>query len=43
MIHGMSVPGAIEAAQRKKGFTKGVFEWLRKAPWSVSASSSPRW
>jgi cytochrome c oxidase subunit 1 len=39
MIHGMSVPGAIEAAQRKKGFTKGVFEWLRKAPWGNPAFS----
>jgi len=33
MIHGMSVPGAVEAAQRRRGFTHGVFEWLRKAPW----------
>jgi cytochrome c oxidase subunit 1 len=33
MIHGFTVPGAIEAAQRKKGFTNGTFEWLRKAPW----------
>ena len=33
MIHGLTVPGAIEAAQRKKGFNKGLFEWLRKAPW----------
>ncbi len=37
MIHGMTVPGAIEAAQRKRGFTKGVFEWLRKAPWGNPA------
>ncbi|NLD70617.1 MAG: cytochrome C oxidase subunit I [Limnobacter sp.] len=34
MIHGLTVPGAIEMAQREKGFTKGLFEWLRKAPWS---------
>ncbi len=34
MIHGLTVPGAIEAAQRKRGFDKGLFEWLRKAPWS---------
>ncbi len=34
MIHGLTVPGAIEAAQRKRGFNKGLFEWLRKAPWS---------
>jgi len=37
MIHGMTVPGAIEAAQRAKGFNKGLFEWLRKAPWSNPA------
>jgi cytochrome c oxidase subunit 1 len=39
MIHGMSVPGAIEAAQRGKGFTRGTFEWLRKAPWGNPAFS----
>ena len=33
MIHGLTVPGSIEVAQRGKGFTKGLFEWLRKAPW----------
>lgn len=37
MIHGMTVPGSIEAAQRAKGFTKGLFEWLRKAPWGNPA------
>jgi len=37
MIHGMSVPGAIEAAQRSRGLTKGMFEWLRKAPWGNPA------
>ncbi|MDA7948586.1 MAG: cbb3-type cytochrome c oxidase subunit I [Hyphomicrobiaceae bacterium] len=37
MIHGMTVPGAIEAAQRKNGFNNGIFEWLRKAPWSNPA------
>lgn len=39
MIHGMSVPGAIEAAQRGRGLTKGMFEWLRKAPWGNPAFS----
>jgi cytochrome c oxidase subunit I len=34
MIHGLTIPGAMEVAQRRKGFTKGLFEWLRKAPWS---------
>ncbi|MEI6986076.1 MAG: cbb3-type cytochrome c oxidase subunit I [Rhodospirillaceae bacterium] len=39
MIHGMTVPGAIEAAQRKRGFNNGMFEWLRKAPWGNPAFS----
>ncbi len=39
MIHGMTVPGGIEAAQRARGYTKGLFEWLRKAPWSNPAFS----
>ena len=34
MVHGLTVPGSIEVAQRAKGYTKGLFEWLRKAPWS---------
>ncbi len=33
MIHGLTVPGSIEVAQRQKGLTGGLFEWLRKAPW----------
>ncbi len=37
LIHGMTVPGSIEAAQRKNGFVNGVFEWLRKAPWGNPA------
>ncbi len=37
MIHGMTVPGSIEAAQRARGYTKGMFEWLRKAPWGNPA------
>jgi cytochrome c oxidase subunit I len=39
MIHGMSVPGAIEAAQRRLGHTKGIFGWLRDAPWGNPAFS----
>jgi len=39
LIHGMTVPGAIEAAQRRNGFNRGVFEWLRKAPWGNPAFS----
>jgi cytochrome c oxidase subunit 1 len=33
MIHGLTIPGAMEVAQRQKGYNKGLFEWLRKAPW----------
>ncbi|HSE96131.1 MAG TPA: cbb3-type cytochrome c oxidase subunit I [Methylomirabilota bacterium] len=33
MVHGMTVPAAVETAQRKKGLSKGLFEWLAKAPW----------
>lgn len=39
MVHGMTVPGSIEAAQRRRGYTKGLFEWLRKAPWGNPAFS----
>ena len=33
LVHGLTVPGSIELAQRKKGLNRGLFEWLRKAPW----------
>jgi cytochrome c oxidase subunit 1 len=39
MIHGLTVPGSIEAAQRRKGYTRGLFEWLRRAPWGNPAFS----
>ena len=39
MVHGLTVPGSIEAAQRRNGYNKGVFEWLRKAPWGHPAFS----
>ena len=40
MIHALSIPGAMEVAQRAKGFNKGLFEWLRKAPWGNPVFSS---
>ncbi len=40
MIHGLTVPGAIEAAQRRNGFTRGWFEWLAKAPWGNPSFSA---
>ncbi|MBI4269278.1 MAG: cbb3-type cytochrome c oxidase subunit I, partial [Candidatus Rokubacteria bacterium] len=33
MIHGMTVPASVEVAQRRHGLSKGMFEWLTKAPW----------
>ncbi len=39
MIHGLTVPASIEVAQRAKGLTRGIFEWLRKAPWGNPAFS----
>ncbi|MCP5097792.1 MAG: cytochrome c oxidase subunit I, partial [Chloroflexi bacterium] len=33
MIHAFSIPGAIEVALRRKGYTNGLMEWFRKAPW----------
>jgi len=40
MIHGLTVPGSMEVAQRQKGYTRGMFEWLRKAPWGNPAFSA---
>lgn len=40
MIHGLTVPGSMEVAQREKGYTHGLFEWLRKAPWGNPTFSS---
>jgi cytochrome c oxidase subunit 1 len=34
MVHGFTVPAGIEMGQRLRGYTKGTFEWLKKAPWS---------
>jgi cytochrome c oxidase subunit 1 len=34
MIHGFTVPASIEFGQRLRGFNNGLFDWLKKAPWS---------
>jgi cytochrome c oxidase subunit 1 len=34
MVHGFTVPAGMEIGMRLRGYTKGLFEWLRKAPWS---------
>jgi cytochrome c oxidase subunit 1 len=33
MIHGFTVPAGVEVGQRLRGFTRGKFEWIKKAPW----------
>ncbi len=40
MIHGFTVPGGIEMGMRLRGYTKGLFEWLRRAPWGDPGFSS---
>jgi cytochrome c oxidase subunit I len=40
MIHALSIPAAIELAQRRKGFGAGIFTWLQKAPWKEPGFSS---
>jgi cytochrome c oxidase subunit 1 len=40
LIHAFSIPAAIEVAQRRKGYTRGAFEWLRKGPWREPGFSS---
>jgi cytochrome c oxidase subunit 1 len=33
MIHCFTVPAGMELGQRLRGFTRGMFDWLRRAPW----------
>ena len=40
MVHGFTVPAGMEAGQRLRGFTQGLFGWLRKAPWGDPGFSS---
>jgi len=40
MIHGFTVPAGIELGMRLRGFTQGMFGWLRKAPWGDPGFSS---
>jgi cytochrome c oxidase subunit I len=40
MIHGFTVPAGVEMGQRLRGFTSGMFGWLRRAPWGDPGFSS---
>ncbi len=33
MLHGFTVPAGVEMGMRLRGFTEGIFGWLRRAPW----------
>ena len=33
MVHGFTVPAGMELGMRLRGFTQGLFGWLRRAPW----------
>ncbi|MBI3752898.1 MAG: cbb3-type cytochrome c oxidase subunit I [Deltaproteobacteria bacterium] len=40
MIHAFAIPASMEVALRKKGYTKGLFDWLKNAPWGNPAFSA---
>jgi cytochrome c oxidase subunit I len=40
MLHGFTVPAGMELGMRLRGYTNGLFEWLRKAPWGDPGFSS---
>ncbi len=39
MVHAFAIPASMEVALREKGYTNGLFEWLKKAPWGNPAFS----
>jgi cytochrome c oxidase subunit 1 len=40
MIHGFTVPAGMELGMRLRGFTEGLFGWVRRAPWGDPGFSS---
>lgn len=40
MLHGFTVPAGVEMGMRLRGFTQGIFGWLRRAPWGDPGFSS---
>jgi cytochrome c oxidase subunit 1 len=40
MLHGFTVPAGVELGLRLRGFTQGIFGWLRRAPWGDPGFSS---
>jgi cytochrome c oxidase subunit 1 len=40
LLHGFTVPAGIEVGQRLRGFSKGLFGWVKNAPWGDPGFSS---
>ncbi|HEX7091324.1 MAG TPA: cbb3-type cytochrome c oxidase subunit I [Longimicrobiales bacterium] len=40
MLHGFTVPAGVEVGQRLRGYTQGLFGWIRRAPWGDPGFSS---
>jgi cytochrome c oxidase subunit I len=40
MLHGFTVPAGMEIGQRLRGYTRGMFDWLKRAPWGDPGFSS---
>jgi cytochrome c oxidase subunit 1 len=40
MLHGFTVPAGVEVGQRLHGYTKGLFGWVKRAPWGDPGFSS---
>lgn len=40
LIHAFSIPGSVELVQRERGLGRGLFEWLRRAPWAEPGFSA---
>ncbi len=40
MLHGFTVPAGVEMGMRLRGYTQGIFGWLRRAPWGDPGFSS---
>jgi cytochrome c oxidase subunit 1 len=40
MLHGFTVPAGIEVGQRLRGYSQGLFGWVKRAPWGDPGFSS---
>ncbi|HSJ12771.1 MAG TPA: cbb3-type cytochrome c oxidase subunit I [Longimicrobiales bacterium] len=40
MLHGFTVPAGVEIGQRLRGYSQGLFGWVKRAPWGDPGFSS---